>query len=360
VAQGAGERSEKPTADRLKKAREEGKIPQSQELPSALVILALLAACALAGPWVGRWFISELRVGMGSQMHMPLTIGSLDMIFREKVTASLLHAGPFMLAVILGSMGAGMLVGGWSFSPKAMAINWGALKPGAGMKQLFSSRSVVQMLAGALKVTFLLTIVYLYMRDRMGQIMALAWTSPEGLIVGIGGLLLGLVGRCGIGLLVIAGGDWLYQRFKYMRDLRMTKQEVIEERKQQEVSPQMRGRIRRMQFEMSRKRMLQDVVKADVVVTNPTHFAVALKYDPAKAAAPVVLAKGADYLALRIVELAREHHVHTVHDAPLAQALYKTVDVGEAIPAKLYRAVARLLLHVYKLRGQTPPGAHRS
>ena len=350
MAQGAGERTEKPTADRLKKARDEGKIPQSQELPSALVILALLAACALAGPWVGRWFIAELQVGLGSQMHMPLTVGSLDMIFRDKVTASLLHAGPFMLAVIMGSMGAGMLVGGWSFSPKALAINWDALKPGAGFKQLFSSRSVVQALAGAIKVTFLLTIVYLYMRDRMSEIMALAWTGPEGLIVGIGGLLLGLVGRCAIGLLVIAGGDWLYQRFKYLRDLRMTKQEVIEERKQQEVSPQMRGRIRRMQIEISRKRMLQDVAKADVVVTNPTHFAVALKYDAGKMDAPILLAKGADLMAAQIRKLANENDVPIVEKPELARAVYATVEVGQPIPESLFVAVAEVLALIYRLR----------
>lgn len=350
MAQSAGERSEKPTADRLKKARDEGKIPTSAELPSALVILALLAACALAGPWLGRWFIAELRVGMGSQMHIPLTIGSLDMIFREKVTASLLHAGPFMLAVILGSMGAGMLVGGWSFSPKALAVNWGALKPGQGMKQLFSSRSVVQMLAGGLKVTFLLTIVYLYMRDRMGEIMALASTSPQRLIAGIGGLLLGLVGRCAIGLLVIAGGDWLYQRFKYMRDLRMTKQEVIEERKQQEVSPQMRGRIRRMQVEMSRKRMLQDVAKADVVVTNPTHFAVALKYDAGKMEAPMLLAKGADLMAAQIRKLANENDVPIVEKPELARAVFAAVEVGQPIPESLFVAVAEVLALIYRLR----------
>jgi flagellar biosynthetic protein FlhB len=163
--------------------------------------------------------------------------------------------------------------------------------------------------------------------------------------------------RVGLLLALIAAADYLYQHWQYERDLRMSKDEVKEEQKLLEGNPEVEARIRRMQITLSRSRMLRNVKKADVVVRNPTHYAVALKYDPAKAAAPIVLAKGADYLAMRIVELAREHRVHTVHDAPLAQALYKTVEVGEVIPAKLYRAVARLLLHVYKLRGQNPPGA---
>jgi flagellar biosynthetic protein FlhB len=163
--------------------------------------------------------------------------------------------------------------------------------------------------------------------------------------------------RVGILLAIIAAADYGYQRWQYERDLRMSRDEVREEQKLLEGNPEVEARIRRMQITLSRSRMLRNVKKADVVVRNPTHYAVALKYDPAEAAAPVVLAKGADYLALRILELAREHRVHIVHDAPLARALYKTVEVGEAIPAKLYRAVARLLLHVYRLRGQNPPGA---
>ena len=209
----------------------------------------------------------------------------------------------------------------------------------------------------SLKIIAILGIGYLTIRSYLPSILGLHHATPVVMFGTLCTATLDLGLRVGILLALIAAADYGYQRWQYERDLRMSKDEVKEEQKLLEGNPEVEARIRRMQITLSRSRMLRNVKKADVVVRNPTHYAVALKYDPAKASAPIVLAKGADYLALRIVELAREHGVHAVHDAPLAQALYKTVEVGEVIPAKLYRAVARLLLYVYKLRGQNPPAA---
>jgi flagellar biosynthetic protein FlhB len=201
---------------------------------------------------------------------------------------------------------------------------------------------------------------YTAIRADLPSVLALHQATPLVMIKAISGATLDLGLRVAILLALIAAADYAYQHWQYERDLRMTKQEIREEQKLLEGNPEVEARIRRMQYALRRSRMLRNVKKADVVVRNPTHYAVALKYDPDKSPAPVVLAKGADFLAARIVELARKHGVPDLYDAPLAQALYKTVEVGEMIPAKLYRAVARILLHVYRLKKQAPPAARAS
>ncbi len=158
--------------------------------------------------------------------------------------------------------------------------------------------------------------------------------------------------RTGLVLLLVAAIDYAYQKWQYEREMRMSKQEVKDEKKMTDGNPEVQSRIRRVQIAMARRRMLSDVKKADVVVRNPTHFAVALKYDPKEHAAPVVLAKGADYLAKRILEIAKKHKVPTVHEPPLARTLYTTVEVGKMIPPKLYRAMAKILVHVMRLKGR--------
>jgi flagellar biosynthetic protein FlhB len=212
-------------------------------------------------------------------------------------------------------------------------------------------------MVAALKIAAILMVGYTAIRADLPGVLALHNATPLVMAKAISRATLDLVLRVAILLSLIAAADYAYQHWQYERDLRMTKEEVKEEQKLLEGSPEVEARIRRMQIALTRSRMLRNVKKADVVVQNPTHYAVALKYDPEKAPAPVVLAKGADFLAARIIELARKHGVPTLHDAPLAQALYKAVEVGEMIPAKLYRAVARLLLHVYKLKNQKPPGS---
>jgi flagellar biosynthesis protein FlhB len=164
--------------------------------------------------------------------------------------------------------------------------------------------------------------------------------------------------RIAVLLVVLAALDYAYQRWQYERDMRMTKQEVKDEHKMIEGNPEVEARIRRMQYALARRRMLADVKKADVVIRNPTHYAVALRYAAQKSAAPLVLAKGAGYLALRIIEIARKHNVPMVHEPPVAQALYKSVNVGDIIPPQLYRAVAKILVHIYRLRGRKPPQGH--
>ena len=200
------------------------------------------------------------------------------------------------------------------------------------------------------KLSVVLSIVYLYLRDKLPVCLSLGNAAPEGVLVGIARLVFGLLVRTTVALMAIAAIDLLFQRWRYKQDLRMTRREVLDERRQHEVSPQVRGRIRAAQIEMVKKRMLQDVPNADLVVTNPTHVAVALQYEPGTMDAPTVVAKGADLLSEKIREIARAHNVPIVQRPELARTLYSAVEVGQAIPETLFLAVAEVLAMIYRLR----------
>jgi flagellar biosynthetic protein FlhB len=236
------------------------------------------------------------------------------------------------------------------FAPSALRLQWERLSPASGMHQLVSPRSCVNLVVSFLKLAAVLAIVVAYMRDQWGLVMGLAWASPVGSMTTIFGLLFGLVARIAILMAAIGLADTIYQRWQYRRDLRMTRQEVKEERRQQELPVLVRRRILQTQFEMIRRRMLHEVPKADVVLTNPTHVAVALKYDAAAMQAPQVVAKGAELLAEKIKEIARAHGVPVVDRPELARALFSTVEIGQIIPEALYVAVAEVLAMIYRMR----------
>jgi len=346
----ASERTEEATPERLKKAREEGQVPQSRELPSAIMIAALLLSLALLGGGLFAWFTGQVRDGLSVRPPEALGFTGVEGVVRQKMTSALAAAAPFLLVAAAASIFASLLSSGWAFSPKAAAIKLERISPVRGLKNLFSTRSLVRLLISLGKLIVILGIVYAYLADNLPACLALRWAEPAGALVTIGRLVLGLMGRIAIGVLVLAGIDLLYQRRKYKKDLRMTRQEVKEERKQHEVSPEVKGRIRAVQIEMVRKRMLQEVPTADVVLANPTHVAVAIRYEAKSMEAPLVVAKGGDLLCEKIKEIARTHGVPVLHRPELARTLYAAVDVGKPIPEALFVAVAEVLALIYRLR----------
>jgi flagellar biosynthetic protein FlhB len=352
------EKTEPASQRRRDEARKKGKVARSPEIEHAAVLLGSVLILWAAGPSLMEALLGVCRSSFGGLVHQEFNVGSASQFLTGVMISVLVPVAPVLVGMAAVSAFAGYGQVGLQVNTEMLEINLDKLNPVDGFMRLFSLRSLTHMLVSSLKIIAILVVGYLTIHSYLPSVLGLHHATPAAMFKLVSGATLDLALRVGILLALIAAADYIYQRWQYERDLRMSKDEVKEEQKLLEGNPEVEARIRRMQYTLSRSRMLRDVKKADVVVRNPTHFAVALKYDPAKAAAPVVLAKGADYLALRIVELAREYHIHTVHDAPLARSLYKTVDVGEAIPAQLYRAVARLLLHVYKLRGQTPPGAH--
>ena len=350
-------KTEAATPRRRSEARKKGKVARSAEIEHAAVLLGSLLILWAAGPGLMEALLGVCRRSFGGLVRPEFDVGSATQLLTSIMISVLVPMAPVLIGMAAVSAFAGYGQVGLQVTGDVLEFNLDRLDPVNGVMRFFSLRSVTQMLVSSLKVIAILGVGYLTIRSHLPSVLGLHHATPAAMFKTLCTATLDLGLRVGILLALIAAADYTYQRWQYERDLRMSKDEVKEEQKLLEGNPEVEARIRRMQITLSRSRMLRNVKKADVVVRNPTHYAVALKYDPAKASAPIVLAKGADYLALRIVELAREHRVHTVHDAPLAQALYKTVEVGEVIPAKLYRAVARLLLHVYKLRGQNPPGA---
>jgi flagellar biosynthetic protein FlhB len=349
----ASERSEQPTQERLRRAREEGQLPQSHEVGPALMVLALAIVLALAGPWLLGWFARQMQLGLSCG---PAGQGGIEAMLRARAVDCLLPLTPFLLAAggvaVLGSL---MVGGGWSYAPKALRVDFGRLAPGRGLRELFSMRSGVQVVASLAKLTVLSVLVWWYLRRNMQRCMDLHGADAGGVLSAVSRLCLGVIVRIAGALAVIAALELLYQKISYKRRLRMTRQEVKEERRLHELSPEVRGHIRAVQIELVRKRMMQEVPKADVVLANPQHVAVALRYEAKTMEAPMVVAKGAELLAEKIKEIARAHNVPVLERPELARAVYRTVDVGGAIPPSLFIAVAEVLAMIYRLRKASNP-----
>jgi flagellar biosynthetic protein FlhB len=348
----ASERTEEPTPERIKKARAEGQVPQSQEVPTAMMLAVLIAVLALLWPTVYRWFSEEVSEGLLFEHPGAMDAESFAALLQSKAAGALMIVAPFLVAGAAVSLFASLLVSGWSFAPRAVRLDMQKINPATGMKNLLSARNAVRLLISVLKLAAILAIVGLYLADKMDVCLALQGAAPMAVVMEIGQLVFGLLIRMAVALSAIALLDLLYQRRRWRKDLRMTRQELKDELRQYEISPQLRGRLRAVQMEMARKRMLQSVPEADVVVANPTHVAVALKYEAASMEAPQVVAKGADLLAQRIKDIAREHDVPIVERPQLARTLYASTDVGQTIPETLFVAVAEVLAMIYKLRRQ--------
>ncbi|MHC4716344.1 MAG: flagellar biosynthesis protein FlhB [Planctomycetota bacterium] len=348
--QPASERTEQATPERLRKAREEGRVAQSREMCSALMISALLLVLGVSAGGLYRFLAAQMRRGLSLEMAGPANAALANGLLQSEVVGFIKAICPFLLAGLGVSVLGSLLVGGWAFSPKAAQLRGSRISPVSGLKNLLSARSAVNLLTSLAKLTVILAVVYLYMRDKMPFCLALRYAAAGGIVTGMAQLVFGLALRIAAALLIIGAADMLWQKWKHKRDLRMTRQEVKEEMRQHEMSPELRGRVRRIQLEMAQKRLIQDVPTADVVIANPTHVAVALKYDPQVMDAPIVVAKGADLLCEKIKEIAGEHNIPVVHRPELARTLYQSVDVDEAIPESLFVAVAEVLAMIYRLR----------
>ena len=241
---------------------------------------------------------------------------------------------------------------GWHPTGKPLQPKFNKLNPLSGMKKIFSKNSLVELIKSILKISLVLYVAWDYLRKHSEGLFLLYDMGLKSGIAAAGNLVINLGIRIAITYLIIAFADYAYQRWKHNDDLKMTKQEVKDEYKQQEGDPQIKGKIRQKMREVSQRRMMQNLPKADVVITNPTHYAVAIQYDADHYDAPMVIAKGADYLAQKIKETARENNIEIVENKPLARMLYANVEVGELIPPELYQAVAEVLAFVYKLKGK--------
>ncbi|MHC4541370.1 MAG: EscU/YscU/HrcU family type III secretion system export apparatus switch protein, partial [Planctomycetota bacterium] len=267
-----------------------------------------------------------------------------------KTVRVLLVMLPIVAALCVGSVGACVGVGGLNFAPGAIELKFSQINPVRGLAKLVDTRSLVRLVTSIVKLILVALVAWFYLYSKLDVLSGLRWAWPGQMLAVIAQIILGLMIRMGVALLIVAMVDVFYQKWKYTHDLKMTRQEVKQERKDTEGSPEIKGRIRRIQFEAAAKRMLQEVPKASVVLVNPTHVAVALRYEAKTMDAPVMVAKGADHLAERIRETARAYGVPVVRRPELARTIYSTVEPGNPIPEHLYMAVAEVLALIYRLR----------
>lgn len=353
-----GEKTEPATEKKLTDARKEGQVARSREVGNGLGLLVLFLVLKL---WVGNMGTQFLSVFSDIYNRIPETATfwngympetDTGIVFREMMLQSVIIMLPILLIGVAVAFFSDVIQVGWHPTGKPIQPKLNRMSPLSGFQRIFSVNSVMELLKSLLRIGLIVYICYSYLQDKwpllfslydMTLMQALQLAAETVTDLGI---------RISIVYLVLAAADFAYQKIKFAMDMRMTKQEIKEEYKQQEGDPQVKGKIRQKMREVSQRRMMQNLPQADVVITNPTHYAVAIKYDPQVADAPVVIAKGEDYLAARIKEVAKENKIEIVENKPLARMLYANVDVGAVVPPELYQAVAEVLAFVYHLQGK--------
>ncbi len=346
------ERTERATPRRRAKAREEGKVSKSNELNAAVLLILGFTTIYLLGPTLSR---QAMQIMSHSLCNAP-AIAASDPTFLSVFTDGMLRFFtlmiPLFVVVVIVAIGINVAQVGFKISSKSIELKFDKLNPLQGLKRLFSTKSLAQLIKDTLKLIIIGFVAYKTIQGEFDSFFLLPDQTVAQLAISMGLLSLKLTLKLGGIILVIAILDYMYQKYEFEKSIRMTHQEIKEEYKDTEGSPQIKSRVRQLQREMSQRRMMGEVPSADVVITNPTHIAVALKYDPDSAAAPFVLAKGERLVALKIKEIAIENDIPIYEDKPLARALFKMCDVGQSVPMQLYRAVAEVLAYVYRLKGK--------
>lgn len=352
------DRSEKPTPKKLADARKKGQVAQSREIPSAMILMTALAVFYFGGQAMASRMTDLMRLSFrsldGGWIH---NIASVDLMSGWLFDQTLSILLPMMAALLIIGIIANVAQFGFNFKEDLMVPDFKKINPLSGIKNLVSLKALVELLKSIIKIGFVGLIAYLVVRKELVTIPSLIHAEVAETAAYMGQVAFQIAFFVCLGLIVLAAADFAYQRWQHQKNLMMTKQEIKEERKQSDGDPQVKSRIRSMQMEMAQRRMMAAIPSADVVITNPTHFAIAIKFDAKTMDAPLVVAKGADFMAQRIREIARQHDVPLVENKPLARALYGATEIGEMIPAELYRAVAEVLAYVYRLKGIHPSKA---
>ncbi len=353
-----GERTEQATSKKLSDARNKGQVAKSKEVTNACELLALFTVLSFWLEYMGTFFVDGIY-DLYSQIpdfikmydgNVPAQ--TIRAIFIESLLRVVIIILPFLLVGYIVSFVTNLLQVKWKITTQPLKPKFSNFNPVNGVKRLFSLNSLVELIKSILKIGVIAYVVYSYLKKNMPPLYQFYGLSLNQGISLIGSLVIGLGFRITIFYIFIAILDYIYQKIKFKNDMKMTKQEVKDEFKETEGDPQVKGKQRQRMMEASRRRMMQQLPEADVVITNPTHYAVAIKYDPEVYDAPYVIAKGADYLAQKIKETAKEYNIEIVENKPLARMLYANVDIGSVVPPELYQAVAEVLAFVYHLQGK--------
>ena len=351
-----GEKTEPATAKKLKEAREDGKVAKSKELTAAFDLIVLFLVLKIFVSFVGNRLINSFVDIYGRipdfvrENAVDVTEKSVAALMSDVLIQILIVCVPFFAFGFVVTALISVIQVGWKVTGKPLQPKFDKFNPINGFKRIFSKDSIFELIKSILKIFVIIYVAYTSIRGNAQDIFILYEIPLMQAIMLCGTVIINAGLKISLVYLVIGLADFIYQKYRFNEDMKMTKQEIKDEFKNTEGNPEIKGRQRQRMREASRRRMMQDVPKADVVITNPTHFAVAIKYDAEASKAPIVLAKGEDYLAQKIKEAAREHHIEIVENKPLARMLYANVDIGQEIPPELYQAVAEILAMVYNMR----------
>ncbi len=353
-----GEKTEPATDKKLQDARKEGQVAKSKEIANCLGLLALFLIMKFMVGSIGNSLLDvfdDIYNRINTTVifwNGDLPANSVALMVRNGMSSVLTILLPILIIGFIVAFLADLLQVQWKPTAKPLAPKLNKINPVNGFKRIFSLNSVIELIKAIAKITLVMLVAYNFLRKNYGILFSLQRMDLMEAIGTVGSYVTTLGIQISAIYIVIAFADFLYQKFKFSKDMKMTKQEVKDEYKQSEGDPQIKGKIRQKMQEASRRRMMANLPKADVVITNPTHYAVAIRYDASEADAPIVLAKGEGYLAQRIKDVAKEHSIEIVENKPLARMLYHNVDIGQAVPPELYQAVAEVLAFVYQLQGK--------
>jgi len=353
-AEGA-EKTEEPTPKKLTDARKEGQVARSNEFTTSVELVAFFLALKIFIGFMGNKFIENFRSFFQyfeKAVDGEFTALTAEGILRSSVGKILITSLPLLAVAVVVSFAVVLYQVKWTVSAKPLKPKLSKINPITGFKKMFSLEKLVSLGIEVIKIIVIGYVAYSTLKNKWNTLLILYDMDLYQGMALIGDLVLDLGLKISLIYLLIGLADYIYQKIKFKKEMRMTKEEVKEEFKQTEGDPQVKRKIRSKMMEVSRRRMMQQVPEADVVITNPTHLAVAIKYDKDVADAPVLLAKGADYLALKIKEIAKEHNIEIVENKPLARMLYYNVEIGAEIPPELYQMTAEVLAYVYKLKGK--------
>lgn len=346
------EKSQEPTQKRIQDARKKGDIARSKELATLALLMASAAAALLFGSSVTSTMAAVFSASFSVHGDAIADTAYMGIFLYQALRDAFLSLWGFFLLVTLATILSSIALGGWNFSAESLQPKGSRLNPLAGIKRMFSLKSLIELFKAIAKVLLVGTVAVFAIAFLRPELMALAAESVNAAIGHATTIIAWAFVVISATMIFIVLIDVPFQLHDYNKKLKMTMQEVKDEMKNTEGKPEVKQRIRQLQYEMSQRKMMQDVPKADVVITNPTHYSVAIRYDQQEGDAPVVLARGADFVALKIREIAREHDIPVVEAAPLARALFYATQPGDEVPTGLYTAVAQVLAYVFQLRSR--------
>ncbi len=343
------ERTEQPTPKRLREAKEKGQVPRSKELGTAAVLLASAITFMFYGQVMISGLTEVMRDGFSLERALFFDTNYLAVALAENFERAFLLLIPIVLVLIVVTLLAPLSIGGWSLSADAMSWKGERINPLSGLKRIFSARGLMELVKALAKFALISTVAVSWIYIKSPEFLSLGIASLEVSLAHAASLIAWSFLIVSASVILIAAVDVPFQLWEHTRQLKMTFQEVKDELKETEGSPEVKSKIRQLQREIAQRRMMEEVPKADVIVTNPTHYSVALKYEQQGSGAPIVIAKGLDLIALRIRTIADAHQVPVVEAPPLARALYHSAEIGDEVPEALYVAVAQVLAYVYQL-----------